>query len=274
VTVEIDLSGRVAVVTGGGGGIGGGVSEVLAAAGAHVVVADIDKELATDRVDHIAGAGGRAEAIVADIRDPAQINEVAVAAHKISGHVDVLVNNVGHYLRPTAFLGSDEAHWSALHDINFVHVMRCCQAFVPGMVERGSGSVVNVSSVEGLRGYPPDPVYGAYKAAVAHFTRCLALEVAPRGVRVNAIAPDVTQTIQVDYEKTVKEEHRDRWPIWVPVGRVGVPADNADVVLFLASDLSRFVTGHVIPTDGGTVVAGGWFRTATRGNWTNRPRDP
>jgi NAD(P)-dependent dehydrogenase (short-subunit alcohol dehydrogenase family) len=93
-------------------------------------------------------------------------------------------------------------------------------------------------------------------------------------VRVNAIAPDVTQTSQVDYESMVPEELRDRWPIWVPVGRVGTPADNADVILFLASDLSRFVTGHVIPTDGGTGAAGGWFRTAGRGRWTNRPRNP
>ena len=133
---------------------------------------------------------------------------------------------------------------------------------------------MNVASVEGMRGYPHDPVYGACKAAVLHFTRCLALEVASRGVRVNAIAPDVTQTTQVDYEKMVPPELVDRWPIWVPIGRVGAPADNADVVLFLASDLSRFLTGHVIPTDGGTVVAGGWFRTFERGRWTNRPRDP
>jgi NAD(P)-dependent dehydrogenase (short-subunit alcohol dehydrogenase family) len=190
------------------------------------------------------------------------------------GRVDVLVNNVGHYLRPTPFLAGDEDHWSALHDVNLLHVLRCCHAFVPAMVEAGSGSVVNVASVEGIRGYPPDPVYGAYKAAVLHFTRCLALEVAPSGVRVNAIAPDVTQSLQVDYETMVPPELRDRWPIWVPVGRVGLPADNADVVLFLASDLSRFVTGHVIPTDGGTVVAGGWFRTVEKGRWTNRPRNP
>src|SRR5437763_13478090 len=142
------------------------------------------------------------------------------------------------------------------------------------MVELGHGSIVNVTSVEGLRGYPVDPVYGAYKAAVTHFTRCLALEVAPHGVRVNAIAPDVTQTTQVDYEATVPEELRDRWPVWVPVGRHGRPEDSADVVLFLASPLSRFVTGHVIPTDGGTLVAGGWFRTMAKGRWTNRPRDP
>ena len=119
----------------------------------------------------------------------------------------------------------------------------------------------------------PRWVYGAYKAAVAHFTRCLALEVAPYGVRVNAIAPDVTQTTQVDYEAMVPEDLRDRWPLWVPIGRVGQPDDSADVVLFLVSDLSRFITGQVLPTDGGTVLAGGWFRT-TKGRWTNRPRNP
>jgi len=190
------------------------------------------------------------------------------------GGADVLVNNVGHYLRPTAFSDSDRDHWAALHDVNLLHVFACSRAFLPAMIERGEGSIINVSSVEGLRGYPADPVYGAYKAAVAHFTRCLALEVAPHGVRVNAIAPDVTQSLQVDYESTVPAELQDRWPVWVPLGRVGQPEDNADVVLFLASPLSRFVTGHVIPTDGGTLIAGGWFRTVGRGRWTNRPRDP
>jgi NAD(P)-dependent dehydrogenase (short-subunit alcohol dehydrogenase family) len=270
---EIDLADRVAVVTGGAGGIGGAVSDALAAAGAHVVVVDVDEQRAGDRVDVITRDGGDAEAFVADIRDPTQIERLAGAVSKL-GRVDVLVNNVGHYLRPTPLLESDEEHWAALHEVNLLHVLRCCRAFVPGMIGRQSGSVINVASVEALRGYPPDPVYGAYKAAVAHFTRCFALEVAQHRVRVNAIAPDVTQTIQVDYERSVPAELRDRWPIWVPVGYVGVPADNADVVLFLASDLSRFVTGHVIPTDGGTLVAGGWFRTLRRGAWTNRPRDP
>jgi NAD(P)-dependent dehydrogenase (short-subunit alcohol dehydrogenase family) len=274
-SVEVDLSGRVAVVTGGGDGIGGAVSARLASAGAHVVIVEIDADRARERVDRITDAGGHAEAVVADVTDAAQLDtavERALAA--ADGRVDVLVNNVGHYLRATPLLQSGDAHWAALHDINVLHIFRCCRAFVPGMVERGAGSVINVSSVEALRGYPPDPVYGAYKAAVAHFTRCFALEVAPSGVRVNAIGPDVTQTSQVDYEAMVPEELRDRWPVWVPVGRVGTPEDQADVVLFLASDLSRFVTGHVIPTEGGTLAAGGWFRTRERGRWTNRPRDP
>jgi 2-hydroxycyclohexanecarboxyl-CoA dehydrogenase len=269
----IDLSGRRAVVTGGGGGIGGAISDALAGAGAHVVVVEIDERRGHDRLAAITKAGGSAEAVVTDVLDPAQVADAVASATK-AGPVDILVNNVGHYLRPTPFLASDEQHWAALHDVNFLHVLRFSRALMPGMVERGSGSVINVASVEGMRGYPPDPVYGAYKAAVIHFTRCLALEVASSGVRVNAIAPDVTQSLQVDYDAMVPAELQDHWPVWVPIGRVGVPADNADVVLFLASDLSRFVTGHVIPTDGGTVAAGGWFRTMRRGRWTNRPRDP
>ena len=269
----IDLRGRVALVTGGGGGIGGAASTALAEAGAHVLVVDIDEGLATERVEGILAAGGIATALLADVREPDQIASMQQAAQVSAGPVDILVNNVGHYERPSAFLESDERQWQALADINFVHVLRCTKAFVPGMVERGSGSVVNVASVEGIRGYPLDPVYGAYKAAVLHFTRCLALEVAATGVRVNAIAPDVTQSLQVDYEAMVPPELRDRWPYWVPIGRVGEPADCADAILFLASDLARFVTGHVMPTDGGTILGGGWFRTEGRRGWTNRPRN-
>ena len=134
--------------------------------------------------------------------------------------------------------------------------------------------VVNVASVEGLRGYPADPVYGAYKAAVVHFTRCLALELAADGVRVNAIAPDLTQSEQVDYARWIPESEREKWRVWAPLGRPGDGADQADVVAFLASDAARFVTGHVIPTDGGSLVAGGWFRSLRGGRWTNRPNDP
>jgi 2-hydroxycyclohexanecarboxyl-CoA dehydrogenase len=276
---QIDLGGHIAVVTGGGGGIGAGIAVALAGAGAHVVIAEIDADRAhaqTAVINDAKGAGeiaGSAEAVVVDVRDRDQVQSLASQVLGTHGQIDILVNNVGHYIRPSAFLDSDEGQWDALGQINFLHVLRCTKAFLPSMVECGSGSVINVSSVEGLRGYPADPVYGAYKAAVAHFTRCLALEVAPAGVRVNAIAPDLTQSLQVDYAKTVPEELVDRWPIWAPVGRPGDAADNADVVLFLASDLSRFLVGQVIPTDGGSLVAGGWFRT-TRGRWTNRPRNP
>jgi NAD(P)-dependent dehydrogenase (short-subunit alcohol dehydrogenase family) len=270
VTTAIDLSGQVAVVTGGGGGIGAATSRSLAAAGADVVVAEIDEDRAKDTVERIRADGDRADAVVCDVTSQGDVDRLVASVER----ADVLVNNVGHHLGARAFAEGDAAHWDALHAVNFGHVLRCSHAFLPGMIERGAGSIVNVASVEGVRGYPADPVYGAYKAAVCHFTRCLALDVAPHGVRVNAIAPDVTQSLQVDYDSLVPEDLRDRWPVWVPIGRRGEPEDSADVVVFLASPLSRFVTGHVIPTDGGTLAAGGWFRTAGRGRWTNRPRNP
>ena len=257
-------------MTGGGGGIGAATACALATAGAHVFVAEIDEQRAKDSVERIRAEGYSADAVVVDVTKQGEVDRLA----RTVGVADVLVNNVGHHLGAKPFLEGDAAHWDALHAVNLFHVFACSRAFLPGMMERGEGSIVNVTSVEGLRGYPADPVYGAYKAAVAHFTRSLAVDVARHGVRVNAIAPDVTQSLQVDYDTLVPEDLQDRWPVWVPVGRVGQPDDSAGVVVFLASPLSRFVTGHVIPTDGGTLAAGGWFRTAGRGRWTNRPRNP
>jgi 2-hydroxycyclohexanecarboxyl-CoA dehydrogenase len=117
-------------------------------------------------------------------------------------------------------------------------------------------------------------VYGAYKAAVAHFTRCLALDLSGDGIRVNAIAPDVTQSLQLPYDQWLDEADMERVSRWVPLGRLGQAADCGGAAVFLASELSAFVTGASIPVDGGTGIAGGWFRTEHgRAGWTNRPHD-
>lgn len=266
---------RVALVTGGGGGIGGATSRRLAAEGCHVIVAEIEADRAGATVAEIEAAGGSAEAVVVDVTDAVAV--VALGDHVAARHggVDVLVNNVGHYLRPTAFAKSTPEHWEALRAVNLNHVFAVTHACLPSMIERRAGrgdggAIVNVASVEGLRGYPIDPVYGAYKAAVIHFTRCLALELGGRGIRVNAVGPDLTQSLQVDYS-TVPDELQDRWPVWAPVGRPGTPEEQAAVIAFLASDDAAFVTGHCIPTDGGTLAGGGWFRVPGTGRWTNRP---
>ena len=271
------LTDRVAVITGAGGGIGAATAALLAEHGAHVVVADIDAELAEASVGAITAAGNQAEAVVMDVRDRDAVRALASTVLERHGRVDVLVNNVGHWVRTAKrFVDDDPAFWTELHEINFVHVMTVTHAFLPSMLERRSGSIINVSSVEGLRGYPPDPVYGAYKAAVVQFTKCLAVQVGNEGVRVNGIGPDVTESIQVPYTAWIPPEQEGLWPLWVPVGRMGVGEDQARIVLFLASDLSGFVTGHTIPTDGGTAAAGGWFRSESRPGrtWTNRPVNP
>lgn len=261
------LAGRTAVVTGGGGGIGRAISERFAAEGASVIVAEIDEGRAHETVTHIVANGGSARAVVTDVTDPAAVTALAEAA----GAVDVLVNNVGHYLtRGNDFLANGPDAWDELYATNLRHVFLCTRAFVDGMVERRKGSIVNVSSVEGFRAIPNRPVYSAFKAAVTGFTRSLAVDLGNAGVRVNAIAPDLVESLQVPYSKWVAPEDADRIPSWVPVGRFGTAEDVAGVALFLASDLSAFVTGTTIHADGGSLAAGGWFRRPDD-TWTNRP---
>jgi NAD(P)-dependent dehydrogenase (short-subunit alcohol dehydrogenase family) len=271
------LGGRVAVVTGGGGGIGAATARLFAQHGAHVVIVDIDSGLAARTVDDIAASGGSAVAVVSDVRDAGAVDDLARSVLDRYGRADVLVNNVGHWLRhPGNFVDTDPQFWDELYRINLHHVFLVTHTFLPSMVARRAGAIINVSSVEGLRGYPEDPVYAGFKAAVIQFTRSLAVQVGVHGVRVNAIAPDVTESLQVPYSQWLSADEQTQWPQWVPVGRMGVPEDQADVILFLASDLSAFVTGHTIPTDGGSGAAGGWFRSSRRSDreWTNRPIAP
>jgi NAD(P)-dependent dehydrogenase (short-subunit alcohol dehydrogenase family) len=271
------LSDRIAVVTGGGGGIGAATARLFADQGAQVVIADIDAELAQLTAEQISASGGSAFAAVTDVRDAGQVADLARSVLQRHGRVDVLVNNVGHWLRhPGNFVDTGPQLWDDLYRVNLHHVFLVTHAFLPAMIARRSGAIVNVSSVEGLRGYPEDPVYAAFKAAVIHFTRSLAVQVGRDGVRVNAIGPDVTESLQVPYSQWLSAEEQAQWPQWVPVGRMGLPEDQAQVILFLASDLSAFVTGHTIPTDGGTGAAGGWFRSSRRPgrDWTNRPVAP
>jgi NAD(P)-dependent dehydrogenase (short-subunit alcohol dehydrogenase family) len=269
------LDGRVAVVTGGAGGIGGAISTLFADQGARVVVVDVDEARAASTAADIAARGGAAVAVAMDVRQVDAAHQIVDEATSRFGGLDVLVNNVGHYLhrgRPFHETGEDE--WQALYETNFLHVLRMTKAVLPVMIESGRGSIVNVSSVEAFRGLPQLAVYGAFKAAVAHFTKCVALEVGAHGVRVNDIAPDVTRSLQLPYERWLTEDDLARVPSWVPLGRLGEPVDAARVALFLASDLSAFVTGTTIHVDGGTRAAGGWYRTSRREGWTNRPHDP
>ncbi len=268
------LDGRTAIVTGGGGGIGRGISERFAAEGARVVVAEIDEARAAATVGAITDGGGTACLVVGDVREPENVEQVVATARETYGSIDVLVNNVGHFGGGRgSFHESTPDEWLDLYRLNLEHILLGCRAVLPVMMEQGRGSIVNVSSVEGYRALPSRAVYAAFKASVQGLTKSLAVEYGRHGIRVNEIAPDVTETLQVPYSEWVGPEDQHLVPIWVPVGRFGTPDDLAGAALFLASDLSAFVTGTTVHADGGTWAAGGWFRTE-EGRWTNRPRRP
>ncbi len=270
------MEGRIAAVTGGGGGIGGGISRLFAEAGAAVVINDIDPDLATTAVSDITDAGGRAVAVVGDITDAAVVAEFHRAAVDFgNGRVDALVNNVGDY-RPGAglFLRTTEADWNAQIDITFRHVLRCTHAFLPTMIDGGGGTIVNVSTVEAMRGIARMAVYSAANAAVSAFTRCLALEMAEHDIRVNCIAPDMAVTLQTPLDQMLRGRPIEHAQRWIPLRRFGNPEDFAEVALFLASDQSRFMTGQTIPVDGGTMTAQGWYRRADGRGFTNLPDTP
>ena len=264
------LDGKVAVVTGGGAGIGAAICELFAQHGAIVEIAEIDADRASEIVDSIAAAGGRARAHVVDVRTEVGVEEFAAAVLHAHGGIDVLVNNVGDYRPLVRFHQSDPESWEAMHRVNFWHVVAVSRAFLNAMIGRGGGSIVNVHSVEGMRGFPGEPVYAAMKAAAAHFTTSLAAGYGRHGIRANGIGTDLTQTPQVDYIRGY-EDHEALWEAWAPVGRLGWPVDQARVALFLASEMSSFVTGHNIPVDGGTKAGGGWFYSPTAQRFVNRP---
>jgi 2-hydroxycyclohexanecarboxyl-CoA dehydrogenase len=269
------LAGQVAVVTGGALGIGGGISRRLAAAGAHVVLADINAEAADAARRDIVGADGHCTTVVGDVRDPDVVSRIVHAASRVAdGRVDILVNNVGDF-RPAArtFLHSTEEQWQQLYELNLLHVLRMSHALLPAMIDRGHGAIVNTATVEAFRGIPYAAVYAAFKAAVVAFTRSLAVDVAHHGVRVNAIAPDLADTPQTPAHAMLRGRDPGLIRTWIPAGRFGQPDDYAAVVEFLASDDARFVTGQTIPVDGGTLAASGWYARADGKGWTNLPNE-
>jgi NAD(P)-dependent dehydrogenase (short-subunit alcohol dehydrogenase family) len=268
----LNLSGKTALVTGGGAGIGRAIAEAYARLGAQVIVAEIDPARAEDARKALEAIAPGSWVSVTDVRDAAQVEALFREITARHGALDVLVNNVGDFLfivKP--FEQSTEADWQALYDVNLRHVFLVTRAAIPLMRKAGAGaSIINVSTIEAFRGIPNTSIYAAFKAAITGFTKSLALELGPAGIRVNAIAPETTETEQVQPSRYVRERYRDNIPRWVPLGRFGEPRDAAGCAVFLATELSSWVTGTTIHLDGGALAAGGWYRTPS-GEWTNTP---
>ena len=266
-TNPLDFTGRTVLVTGGGVGIGRAIAEAFGAAGATLVIAEIDPA----RAEAVEAALPAARVIRCDVTQrgvPAMLAE-RIAAE--TGRLDVLVNNVGHFLhaKPFAMMAEDEI--DAVFDVNLGQIFRMTRAMIPLLRAAAPGSsIINISSIEAFRGIPNCSVYAAAKAGITGLTKSLALELGPEGIRVNDIAPETTDTPQVALDYMIPPENRVHESRWIPLGRFGRPSDCAGAALYLASPLAEWVTGTAIHVDGGALAASGWYRTP-QGEWSNVP---
>lgn len=247
------LDGRVALVTGAGQGIGRATADALAREGAVVAVADIDEAAARATVEEIGAAGGRAEAVVVDLSDRDRRDAVVPDLLGRQGRLDVLVNNAATTGRRAAFLEADYDEWDRIVETNLVATAFLARAAGAHMAGRRSGSIVNFTSIQQQMPVPTYAPYVATKGAITALTRALAVELGPYGVRVNAVEPGVIAT--ASFRQTLADAGQVTAgglpPAPTLLGRPGAAEEVAAVVSFLASDASSFVTGAVIPVDGG-----------------------
>jgi meso-butanediol dehydrogenase/(S,S)-butanediol dehydrogenase/diacetyl reductase len=240
---------RVIIVTGGGSGLGRVLAHRFAAEGAAIVVADIARGRAVAVAEEILDEGGDSLAQTTDVTDASEVKAIVEATREAFGPVDVLINNAAK-ATDADFLSLREGAWDQDVAITLKGPFLCSQAVLPDMVENGSGVILNISSVNAL-GYYGNEAYSAAKAGIISLTRSLAVRYGPSGIRVNAIAPGTLRTPAWEQRRRKNPEVFKRLMKWYPLGRVGEPEDVAGAALFLASDEAAWITGTVLPVDGG-----------------------
>lgn len=249
---SILLTDRVAVVTGAGAGIGRGIAAGLRAFGAKVSIWERNAESCAAAADEIGALG-----IHTDVRDSAAVDAALAQTTAELGPVTILVNNAGGVFW-SGILDTTENGWDALYKSNLRHVYLCTQRVARGLVERNlAGSIINVTSIEGVRAAPGYATYAAAKAGVINYTKTAALELAPHRIRVNALAPDITLTEGI--MQVAPPGSEARFGRTVPMGRAGHVDEMAGAAVFLASEMSSYITGQTIHVDGGTHAASGWY---------------
>jgi NAD(P)-dependent dehydrogenase (short-subunit alcohol dehydrogenase family) len=248
----MSLDGKVILVTGGASGIGKATVERLALDGAHVIVADVQTELAAQVVADVSGNGGNAEACALDVTDHAAASAAVAAIAASHGRLDGAFNNAGIEGPSAKVLDVDPSAWARVLAVNLTGVFNCVQAELGQMVNQDTGGcIVNTASIAGVVGLPGAAAYNSAKHGVVGLTKTVALEYASRNVRVNAVCPGLIDTPMFGRVTDASVKNRDKMMGGVPMRRVASPNEIADVVAWLMSAQSSYVTGVAIPVDGG-----------------------
>ena len=250
-TPDLSIDGKVALVTGGGTGIGKGIALEFARAGANVAVSGRRIEPLNEVVQEILAMGRKAIAVPADVSKKTDVDNLVEKVSLDLGKIDILVNNAANGGSGPSLLDSDEGRWDEIIDTNLKSVYLCCHAVADTMIKRGSGNILNISSIASHRTFGGSRIYGIAKAGVNHLTRGLALDMAPHNVRVNCISPGTVQTEMLAVDVGDTPEGWAQLGKQIPLGRVGQPIDMATTALFLVSDAANYITAQNITVDAG-----------------------
>jgi NAD(P)-dependent dehydrogenase (short-subunit alcohol dehydrogenase family) len=257
ISVEMGITGKFAVVTGGGAGIGQAIALALAQEGAHISILDVNLESASETAYQIRQLGRKAFICQADVSDPSAVNRAGNEILQHFGRIDILINNAGISHPAESILDLDLQHLEKVIGVNLNGLYFCCRRFGEEMVRQGSGVLINIASIAGITSLPL-PVYGPTKSAVIMLTQILAKDWAKKGVRVNAIAPGYVLTPLL--QRMIDEGLRDPDHLLgcIPMGTFIRPSDIANVAIFLCSEKARYITGITLPVDGGFLSSCGW----------------
>jgi len=251
-----DVGPRVAIVTGAASGIGRACADRLVAAGLRVVVADLHRDRAEDAAADLRAAGGEAVAVSADVTEPEANEAMVKSALEHFGRLDALICNAGLATKPLPITQTTVEEFERVLRVNVLSVFLGVRAALPALAASDGAAVAITASVMGIRTRPGFSAYASSKAAVIHLAQTLALELAPQGIRVNCVAPVATDTPMLSTFIGDQEEEagRAQFIAGIPLGRLATPEDVADALTFLVSPQSRFITGTVLPVDGGRAL--------------------